>query len=112
MKEIKNTLEIYFGEDKREEHQTDSAVGMLYDTTIMEEISKYLLHCVDKFFNYNKKDEGLQLQQKKLQEVYQQFQMKDISALVINMQIYIEQYVDELKKKQGEFIQDKRRENG
>ena len=28
MKEIKNTLEIYFGEDKREEHQTDSAVGM------------------------------------------------------------------------------------
>lgn len=112
MKEIKNTLEIYFGEDKREEHQTDSAVGMLYDTTIMEEISKYLLHCVDKFFNYNKKDEGLQLQQKKLQEVYQQFQMKDISALVINMQIYIEQYVDELKKKQDKFIQDKRRENG
>ncbi len=106
---IRKTLEIYLlnnGEPKKESTQEIyTALGMLYDSFIMENMVAYLLTCIREFFNYNNSPE-MQKEQKELQETFRQFQESNVKELAVNMQVYIEKHLDALKKKHDKVIQD------
>ena len=107
MNVVMERLQVSLEESEKQEKLRDieSSLGMLYDPLLMAEMAKYLLKCVEKFAYYNfSKEQNLEEQRKKLEEVYRQFEEKDIEKLVNSMQIYIDQYFSELRSDYADIL--------
>lgn len=104
---VMERLQVSLKESEKPEELRDieSSLGMLYDPLLMAEMTKYLSTCVEKFAYYNSSEtRGLEEQRKKLEEVYRQFEEKDIEKLVNSMQIYIDKYFSELRSDYAKIL--------
>lgn len=104
---IRNFISDYLGrtECKMENPEINNALDLLSDTEIFIVMLQYLLKSKDIFSRYNKGQ--VVVQQKKLVEIYRMLEKNNIDNLVLEMQRYVGQYLNEIKTRNKIYAEGK-----